>query len=79
MLLNIRTNLMQSKRKNHEIESMLHSMFESNKKDFENLKRIYGNGVAQSEITIFDIVDHELELVENFKKQNHIGNGGCDV
>lgn len=79
MLLNLRTNLLQSKRTNHEIECKLHELFESNKKDFDNSIRYYGKSVPQSEITIFDVVDHELELVENFKKQNNIEYSDCDV
>ena len=69
LLLNVRNQLKQSKRTNHEIKAMLDDLFESNSKEFNKLKRIYGKTNYRIGTDIFGKMQFEHYEIEKLKKR----------
>lgn len=69
MLLNVRTNLLQNKRTNDEIKSMLDGLFESNAHAFDELRRLYGKPNYRIGINLFGKMEYEHDEMEKLKKR----------
>lgn len=69
MLLNVRTNLMQNKRTNDEIKSMLDDLKESNQHKFDKLRRLYGKPNSKVGKDTFGIMKYEHDEMENLRKR----------
>lgn len=67
LLVNVKNQLMQSKRTNAELSDKLFEVFEDNKRRLKKLARLYerNNG------TIFDRIDYELKQIEDYKKRKY--------
>ena len=64
LLLNVRNNLMQFKRTNHEIKAMLDSLRESNQHDFDKFRKLYGNSHAKDTFGIMEFEHNEMEKLK---------------
>ena len=69
LLLKLRTNLLQDKRKNGELKDKLHEMFEFNKMEFNKIKRLYGKTNSRIGKDIFGKMQFEHYEIEKLKKE----------